>query len=159
MTSKSVFSALIVCIGNDLVADDGTGHAVHAELAARTLPEGVRLKLLGLGGMALLHEFAGEDVLVVVDAVQFGARPGTVHVLDWEDLPEGGAHVSCHGIGIREAVEVSARLYPENTPKSVYLVGIEGKCFDQLGVGLSDEVVASVSVAADRVLAILTQNN
>lgn len=148
--------ALVVCIGNDLVADDGVGHAVFGELQRRILPENVSLKLLGLGGMALLHEFAGEKILIVVDAVQFGVIPGTVHLLEWDDLPEAGSHVSCHGIGIREAIEVSRKLYPENTPENVYLVGIEGQCFDQLGEGLTAAVAASVSLAADKVLELVS---
>ena len=147
--------ALVVCIGNDLVADDGVGHAVYGELSRRELPEKASLRLLGLGGMALLHEFDGEKTLVVVDAVQFGVAPGTVHLLEWEDLPESGSHVSCHGIGIREAIEVSRKPYPENTPENIYLVGIEGKCFDQLGEGLSPEVAASVGSAADQVVKLL----
>lgn len=147
--------ALVVCIGNDLVADDGVGHAVYAELLRRVLPGGTRLKLLGLGGMALLGEIEGEDLLIVVDAVQLGAEPGRVHVLAWENLPASSSHVSCHGIGIREAMEVSRRLYPEKSPAAVYLVGVEGRCFDQLGQGLSPEVAASIESAADEVAALI----
>lgn len=139
---------LIVCIGNDLVADDGVGHAIYYELRRRELATTTRLRLLGLGGMAMLGEFEGERLLIVVDAVQFGAQPGTIHVLGWDDLPESTSHVSCHGIGIREAIEVSQRLYPEKTPEQVYLVGLEGICFDQLGGGLSPEVAANVTAAA-----------
>lgn len=148
-------NALVICIGNDLVADDGVGHVVYNELTRRDLPQGTRLKLLGLGGMTLLGEFSGEDLLVVVDAVQFGVSPGTVHILNWEDLPEGGSHVSCHGIGIREAIEVSRKLYPQKTPKSVCLVGIEGQCFDQLGIGLSPEVAASIPSVVEAIVEIL----
>jgi len=147
-------TTLIVCIGNDLVADDGVGHAVHRALAGQ-LPTATRLKLLGLGGMSLLEEFQGEEHLIVVDAVQLGASPGTIHVLDWSMIPSGGSHVSCHGIGVREAIEVSRKLYPEITPKTVYLVGIEGRCFDRLGEGLSDEVAEAVLPAVHAVLDLL----
>jgi hydrogenase maturation protease len=145
-------TALIICIGNDLVADDGVGHAVFHGLALRELPGSVRLRLSGLGGMAILEEFEGEELLLVVDAVQFGSRPGTVHLLSWEDLPQSSSHVSCHGIGIREAIEVSRKLYPEKTPDKVFLVGIEGRCFDQLGQGLSVEVAASVEPAIQKIV-------
>lgn len=148
-------TALVVCIGNDLVADDGVGHAVFTALSLQKLPSGTSLKLLGLGGMSLLDEFAGEDHLVVVDAVQFGTRPGTIHVMDWSNIPVSQSHVSCHGIGIREAIEVSKRLYPETTPRIVHLVGIEGKCFDKLGEGLTAEVAAAVKPAAAEVLGII----
>jgi hydrogenase maturation protease len=148
-------TALIVCVGNDLVADDGVGHVVFALLSKQQLPPGTRLKLLGLGGMALLEEFGGEDHLVVVDAVQFGTKPGTIHVMDWSKIPSGGSHVSCHGIGIREAIEVSKKLYPEKTPRIVHLVGVEGKCFDKLGEGLTEDVAAAVEPAVAEVLQII----
>lgn len=149
-------TALIVCIGNDLVADDGVGHAIYRILASQ-LPADTRLQLLGLGGMSLLDEFQGEEHLVVVDAVQLGASPGTIHVMDWSMLPSSDSHVSCHGIGVREAIEVSQKLYPELTPKTVHLVGVEGRCFDRLGEGLSIEVLAAVEPAALAVLDLLTR--
>ncbi len=148
-------TALVVCIGNDLVADDGVGHAIFELLCQRNLPSGTSLKLLGLGGMSLLDEFGGEDHLVVVDAVQFGTLPGTIHVMDWSSIPESQSQVSCHGIGIREAIEVSRRLYPETTPKVVHLVGVEGKCFDQLGEGLTTEVAAAVEPAVAEILTLI----
>jgi hydrogenase maturation protease len=147
---------LVVCIGNDLAADDGVGLAVYRILVQKELPIGTRLRFLGVGGIDLLDEIEGEDCLVVVDAVRLGAPPGTVHILGWEQLPSIGSRpVSGHGIGIREAIEVGRRLYPEKTPRQVYLVGIEGKCFDRLGADLSDEVVHSVETATAQILHLL----
>jgi len=151
-----VATALIICIGNDLVADDGAGKAVHAGLAAGSLAAGTRLVFLGLGGIDLLEEMNGEDLLVVVDAVQLGAAPGFVHVLDWEAIPaQGPRPVSGHGIGIREAIEIGRRLYPEKIPHNIYLIGIEGKCFNQLGQWMSPQVVAAVPRAVEQVLRLL----
>lgn len=146
----------MVCIGNDLVADDGVGKAVHAGLEKSRLPAGTRLEYLGLGGIDLLEELDGEERLVVVDAVQLDCLPGTVHVLDWAGLPYMEPRpVSGHGIGIREAIEVGRRLYPEKSPQHIHLVGIEGQCFDQLGQGLTAEVAAAVPVAVAAVLRLL----
>jgi len=151
-----VTTALIVCIGNDLVADDGAGQAVHARLEAISLAAGTRLVFLGLGGIDLLEVMNGEDLLVVIDAVQLGAAPGFVHVLDWQAIPALGPRpVSGHGIGIREAIEVGRRLYPERIPTNIYLIGIEGKCFNQLGQRLSPEVAAAVPRAVDQLLRLL----
>lgn len=146
-------TATVLCIGNALAGDDGAGAAVYQELRERQLPAGVRLKFLGLGGIDLLEELTGENVLVVVDAVQLGAACGRVHVLAWNQLPAMTVRpVSGHGIGVKEAIEVGRRLYPERMPEKIWLVGIEGQCFDQLGVKLSPEVSASVPTAADEVL-------
>lgn len=141
-------TSLIVCIGNDLVADDGAGPAVFDALSRMSLPPSVRLVNLGLGGIALLDELDGEDSLVVVDAVMLGDPAGTVHVIDWDALPEAGQAVTAHGIGVREALAVGCRLFPERMPKSVGLVGIEGRCFDGLGEPLSPEVAGAVQSAA-----------
>ncbi len=149
--------ALVVCIGNDLVADDGVGKAVHTGLELSRLPADTRLSYLGLGGIDLLDELDGEERLVVVDAVQLGSLPGTVHVLDWAGLPYMEPRpVSGHGIGIREAIEVGRRLYPERSPQHIHLVGIEGQCFDQLGQGLTPEVEAAVPHAVAVVLQLLS---
>jgi hydrogenase maturation protease len=151
-----VATALVVCIGNDLVADDGVGKVVHDRLGELPLPEGTRLAFLGLGGIDLLDQFEGEERLVVVDAMQLGGAAGTVHVLDWTGLPHMGPRpVSGHGIGVREAIEVGRRLYPERTPRLIHLVGVEGRVFDQLGRGLSAEVVAAVPQAVAAVLNLL----
>ena len=146
-------AVLIVCIGNELVADDGVGWVVYERLRGSNLPEEVRLVFLGLGGIDLLEEIDGEEVLVVVDGVQLGAVPGTIHELGWEQLPTAPPRpVSGHGIGIREAISVARKLYPERVPREIFLVGVEGKCFDQLGMGLSGEVARAVPRAVATVI-------
>ncbi|MBU1566661.1 MAG: hydrogenase maturation protease [Proteobacteria bacterium] len=150
-------AALIVCIGNELVADDGVGWVVYERLKESDLPEGVRLVFLGLGGIDLLEEIDGEEVLVVVDGVQLGAAPGTIHQLGWNQLPDASPRpVSGHGIGIREAISVGRKLYPERVPQEIFLVGVEGKCFNQLGMGLTDEVAQAVPKAVAIVLSLVS---
>jgi hydrogenase maturation protease len=146
---------LIACVGNALVGDDAAGWAVHQRLAAQPLPAGARLELLGVGGLRLLDEVEGEDLLIAADAVQLGAPAGTIHVLGWEDLPPAGAAVTCHGIGLREAIEVGRRLVPDRMPKQVFLVGIEGRVFDRVGSGLSPEVGLAIEPAAAAVLGLV----
>ena len=147
---------LVVCIGNQLVADDGVGQVIFQELEKQQLPETVRLKFLGLGGIDLIEELRGEDLLVVVDGVQLGFQAGSVVELAWDELPvTNGRPVSGHGLGVREAIDVAKHLYPKRCPEKVILVGIEGCCFDQLGQGLSEEVVAAIPKALSRIVALL----
>lgn len=156
MSGAAAAGALVVCVGNDLVADDGVACVVHERLEAAPLPPGTRLHRLGLAGLALLDLLDGEPLLVVVDAVQLGAPPGTLHVLDWERVPPArGAAVSVHGIGLREALDVGARLQPERMPRRTVLVGVEGACFTELGGPLTPAVAASVDDAVRAVHALL----
>ena len=149
--------AVVACIGNGLVADDAAGGAVFDHLSLCGLPALTRLEQLGTGGLALLDYLEGEPTLVVVDAVQLGAAPGTVHVLEWDQVPVSrGAAVSAHGIGVREAIEAGRQLYPERMPSRVVLVGIEGACFDQLGGPMTPSVAAAIPRAAQAVLDQLT---
>ncbi len=146
-------STLIVCIGNDLVADDAVGYAIHKILTGAKFPEGTTLKFLGLGGMDLLEVINGEDLLIVVDAVQLGNDVGTVHVLSWDQLPSMEPRpVSGHGIGVKEAIEVARRLYPERVPGDIRLVGVEGSCFDRVGYPLTDAVQQAVPKAVETIL-------
>jgi hydrogenase maturation protease len=142
---------LIVCVGNGLVADDAAGAAVYAALVEAPPPL-ARVALLATGGIRLLDLVEGEESLIVVDAVQLGAKVGTVHVLDWESLPRAqGPAVSVHGIGVREAIEMGRMLIPERMPRVVSLVGIEGKCFDELGGPMTAEVREAIPRAVTAV--------
>jgi hydrogenase maturation protease len=153
-------TAVIVCIGNALVADDGVGWAVYRKLQDSRVPDNVRLVFLGLGGIDLLEEVAGEDILVVVDGVQLGDSPGTIHKLGWEQLPSASTRpVSGHGIGIREAISVGKKLFPERMPKETFLVGVEGRCFNRLGEGLTDEVARAVPKAVAVILGLVQDVN
>lgn len=141
--------ALVICIGNELVADDAVGYELYRLLQAERLPTAVRLEFCGVGGIALLELLTGqEELLVVVDAVQFGAPPGTVHCLPWEQMPAiGGSAISAHGIGLKDTIEIGQTVYPERMPRQVLLVGVEGRCFDQLGGAMTPEVAAALPQA------------
>lgn len=139
--------ALVVCIGNELVADDAVGHAVFTRLTEQGLPETVRLEYCGVGGIALLELLSGqEELMIVVDAVQLGDPIGTVRFWPWDELPvlEGGSAISAHGIGLKDTLAIGRTLYPERMPQRILLVGVEGCCFDQLGAAMTPEVAAAV---------------
>jgi hydrogenase maturation protease len=137
--------AIVVCIGNELVADDAAGYEVYQRLA----PLPARLEYLGVGGFDLLPLLQGESHLVVVDAVQLGEAPGTVHVIPWQQLPEAGPEISVHGVGLKETIEIGRLLFPEQMPERVTLVGIEGRCFNRT----REFMTAAVADAIDEAVA------
>lgn len=139
---------VVVCLGNELVADDAAGFEVYLRLAPLA---SARLEYCGVGGLDLLPLIQGETDLVVVDAVQLGARPGTVHLLPWDRLPATGIGISAHQVGLREAIEIGRILYPAQMPEQVTLVGIEGCCFNLTRDFMTWEVAQAIEVAAARV--------
>lgn len=159
MTGSAAGQILVVCIGNELVADDAVGFEVYQKLAAMDLPEGTRLLYLGVGGITLLDYLTGaEKAMIVVDAVQLGAPPGTIHCLYWDELPvNGNATISAHGIGLRETIEVGRLLYPEKIPPIVRLIGIEGICFNQPREAMTPATAAAIDTAVAACLQHITQ--
>ncbi|ABB33536.1 methyl viologen-reducing hydrogenase maturation protease [Geobacter metallireducens GS-15] len=139
----------MVCVGNDLVADDAAGFEVYRKLAGSSLPPGVTLHYAAVGGIDLLDYLTGdESAMIVVDAVQFGAPTGTIHNLGWNELPDFGAGaISAHFIGLKETIDIGRCLYPELIPSTVLLVGIEGRRFDQTRDAMSPEVAAAIEPA------------
>jgi hydrogenase maturation protease len=142
--------SLVVCIGNELVADDAVGYEVYHELQRMALPEDTRLEYTGVGGLALLDLLTGsESALIVVDAVQFGSQPGTIHELSWEDVPScGNSAISAHGVGLRETIEVGKLLCPEKLPTDIRLIGIEGRCFNRMRDKMTPATAAAIGDAA-----------
>jgi len=136
-------STVVVCIGNELIADDAAGYEVYQRLA----PVGARVEYCGVGGIDLLPLLDGETDLIVVDAVQMGAPPGTVHVIPWHLLPQSGSEISAHGLGLRESIEIGRFLWPEQIPERVTLVGIEGRCFNRTREYMSRAVARAIDRA------------
>ncbi|MGA9597239.1 MAG: hydrogenase maturation protease, partial [Acidimicrobiia bacterium] len=94
----------VLCLGNDLIADDGIG-ITAAELIRRRLP-GVAVVEEAMSGLYLIEDVIGVDRLIVVDAVITGeAPPGTIHVLGECDVAVVPG-VSPHYVGLFETLEL-----------------------------------------------------
>lgn len=144
---------LIACVGNSLAGDDAFGRRVFEKLRQTALPPDLRLEHLELGGLGLLDLLQGQQLLIVVDALRLGTPAGTLHVLPWRQLSSAaGLPVTSHDLGLREAIEIGLLLHPERMPADIFLVGVEGGCFERLGKGLSPEVEAAVGPALRRIL-------
>ncbi len=138
---------LVACVGNVLRRDDGFGPAVAARL--HDMPEGVKVVETGIGGMAVLQELLDRyDGLVVVDAVDHGAEPGTVMVI----TPEVGEAVNVPDVHLAnpERVLTMARSMGA-LPGRLAIVGCQPADAEDLGQQLSPEVERAVEVAAERV--------
>ena len=144
---------IIICLGNELVADDAAGYEVYGRLP----PVAARLEYCAVGGIDLLPLLRGEGHLVVVDAVQLGAPPGTLHVIPWDELPASGAQISAHGLGLREAIEIGRILCPELVPERVTLVGLEGRCFNLTREFMTGEVSDAIDAAVAAVRKLVQQ--
>jgi len=142
---------IVACVGNVLRRDDGFGYAVAARLDA--LPPGVELVETGIGGIALLQELLrGCDGLIVVDAVDRGAAPGTLFVIE----PEVGEPSGVPDMHLANPDQVLALAKGMDClPAQVVLVGCQPEDVEGLGEGLSAPVARAVGPAVEQVLGTL----
>src|SRR4029077_5683013 len=99
--------------------------------------------------VALLEVFARRAAVVLVDAVQSGAPPGTVHRVDVSAaaLPRAlRGSTSAHAVGRGEAIDLARTR--GLLPQHVVVYGVEGARFDS-GAELSDEACAAVGRLVD----------
>ena len=138
---------LVAGVGNVLRADDGFGPAVAERLS--DLPEGVEVVETGIGGIALLQELlAGCEGLVLIDAVDQGAPPGTVLAIE----PEVGEAVHVPDVHLADPERVLGMAKAMGAlPARVLIVGCQPARVDELSERLSPEVQRAVAVAAERV--------
>lgn len=145
--SPASLRTIVVCIGNELIADDAVGFEIFNRLAGCN----ARLEFSGMGGIDMLPMLDGETDMIVVDAVRFGAAPGTIHVIPWDSLPCAGTDISAHGLGLRETIEIGKTLYPKAMPDRITLVGIEGRCFNRTRDHMSKEVCDAIPMAVETI--------
>jgi hydrogenase maturation protease len=144
-------SALLIGVGNPFRGDDGVGGVVIRRLRGQNLPGFTILEETG-DGAELLEAWQGASAVILVDAVQSGVAPGTIHRLDAvaEKLPKWFSHCSTHAFGVAEAIELARTL--GELPPSLIVYGIEGLDFSA-GTSLSPEVAASVPGVVSSILA------
>jgi hydrogenase maturation protease len=144
---------LVACVGNVLRLDDGFGYEVAARL--RDLPAGVEVLESGIGGMMLVQELmTGCDGLIIVDAVERDAAPGTLFVIQPDiDPPSnvGDIHLSNPDRVLALAKGLGC------LPERVLLVGCQPKDVDGMGQRLSPPVEHAVGVAVEQIRSILRE--
>ncbi|HJJ44335.1 MAG: coenzyme F420-reducing hydrogenase, FrhD protein [Methanocorpusculum sp.] len=91
---EELFPEIVIAgVGNDLFGDDGFGPAViHALTAEHELPDNVKAMDVGLGGPHLIFSMLDPAVtkrLIIVDAMDFGGKPGDLTKIPADLLPEG----------------------------------------------------------------------
>jgi hydrogenase maturation protease len=133
---------VLIGIGDRLRRDDAAGLEVARRLRLAH-PPGVAV--MEEGELAsLLQAWSGADEALVVDAVNSGAEPGTVHRFEVGEQPlqAGPFRHSTHELGLAEAVERAREL--DLLPRRLVVYGIEGESFEE-GEGLTPVVQRAVA--------------
>ena len=144
---------IVAGVGNVLRGDDGFGPAV-TELLGH-LPDGAHVVETGIGGIALLQELMGGcDGLVLIDAVERGAAPGTVFLIEPE--VEKGVHVPDIHLANPHRVLSMAKTMGV-LPERVVIIGCQPLDVEEMCQGLSPPVQRALAPAVTRIEEIIDE--
>lgn len=130
----------VLGIGNLLLRDEGAGiHAIRALRDRFTPPEGLELIDGGTMGLDLLPYIEGRERLLIVDAANFGAPPGTIEVLEGDRVRRFlDSKFSVHQIGLPDML--FAAEFQGNLPPEVCIVGIQPETIET-GLEMSRKIM------------------
>jgi hydrogenase maturation protease len=138
---------LVLGLGNTLLSDEGVGVQALDRLHARYELPGVTLQDGGTMGLEALPYLEAATHVLVLDAVQTGAPPGTLVRLVGEAIPAIVAlKLSMHQVGLQEALAM-ARLRG-TLPSQLVLLGIVPAVLDW-GLALSPAVAAQLDALVE----------
>lgn len=101
-TSRPV---VVLGLGNSLLADDGVGVQAIAQLAREPADVPVELVDGGTMNFTLLQYLEDAHAIIVIDAANLDAQPGTVRVFEGEDMDRvvaGSRRNSVHEAGLAD---------------------------------------------------------
>ena len=146
---------LIAGVGNVLRCDDGFGIEVMHRLKETLTIEGLEYFESGIAGISLVQKLMdGYDALIIIDALDRGAPPGQVFVLepDAESLhnpPSRHEATDLHQADPEVVLRMAAAL--KTLPPRAWIVGCQAADCDELGAPLTAAVARAVPVAVARV--------
>lgn len=141
---------LVLGVGNTLLTDDGIGIHVARALLEDAAESGWRVLDGGTIGLALLPEVEAADSLVLVDAAELGAAPGTVRVFRDRAIDRhlSGKRRSVHEVAVLDLL--AAAELRGCRPAHCALVAVQPASTDW-GLELTPEVQAAVPRACERI--------
>lgn len=139
---------LVLGVGNTILTDEGVGPWVVERLRALN-PEAPGVEWMDGGTLSFSIAASVEDAeyIIVVDATELRAAPGTVKVFVDEEMDQmlGGHGRSIHEVGLMDLMNI-ARL-TERLPKRRALIGIQPGTVDW-GTEPTPAVAAAMPEAA-----------
>jgi hydrogenase maturation protease len=146
---------VVLGLGNTLNRDEGVGVFALGPLRERLEARGAGVEILdgGVLGMSLLPLVESCSHLLLLDAVDAGAPPGSVVELAREEIPLfARVKLSWHQLSFQEVLQLAG--VRGRLPGRLRLIGVQPADI-ATGFGLSPAIEAVLPEVADRALAVL----
>jgi hydrogenase maturation protease len=148
-------NTLILGIGNDILSDEGAGiHALNYIQQRHPNLENVTYLNGGTLSFSLASWVEDADNIIVLDAAELKANPGTVKIFENEKLDKfaTAAKRSVHEVGLMDLLDITRMV--DALPEKRALIGIQAQNFDW-GLELTPEVKKSLPIVEQAVLDLL----
>ncbi len=154
MLSENKSDILVLGIGNTLLRDEGAGIHLLAYLQNHySFEPSVNFIDGGTFGLDLLPYFEDHKKVIILDAVNFGLKPGSVKSLrNGEITTLLQTKMSSHSLGLADVLAAKEMLNVKN--EEIVLVGLQPDSVEA-GLKMSEALQNSMNNAMDIVLQIL----
>lgn len=144
----------VIGVGNEIMGDDGVGARVIDRLEASE--EGGRqditLSKAGTTAFFALEAMSGCDKAIIVDAIDTGDDPGTLHQFRYEDGVFAGdvPEMTMHDFSFVEALRAGREAY--DIPPVVHIIGVEPARIE-MSLELSEPIEECLPALVDQIRA------
>ena len=141
---------LILCLGNEILSDDGLGYVVAHRLKQAPIPLDADIETASVAGFALLDLLRNRREVLVIDAIQTAsAPPGTIHEFSADMIAPTVNLVGSHQINLPTALELG-RMCGMSMPDRIDIIAVEAADIQTLHEGLTSAVANAVPEVQSR---------
>ncbi len=116
---------LVIGIGNLLRTDDGVG--IHIIRNLNNFVPRIDILDAAMGGVEILEAMRGYDQVIIVDAIESGAEPGTIFRVNLTEGEKPPVVSHSHGIDLITTLNLGRQLYGEEIPAEIILFAVEAE--------------------------------
>ena len=136
---------LVLCLGNEILSDDGAGIAI-ANLLERDQTKHNDVEVVGasIAGFALLDLLRDRKSVLVIDSILTGKdKPGTVSLFNATAFVPTYQLINSHQISLPNALQLGEK-FGIPLPKAIDILTIESEDVTTLHEGLTTSVKAAI---------------
>jgi hydrogenase maturation protease len=138
---------LVLCLGNEIVSDDGFGPEIARRLNADEKDVGADVLFAPVAGFQLLDLLNGRERVLIVDTIRTqDGKPGTLHFFAAGTLTPSHHLTTSHQISLPSALELG-KLLGADMPHVVDVLAVEAQDLETLAEELTPPVRAALSEA------------
>jgi len=139
---------IILGIGNPVLKDDSVGIKVAEMLKGKVDAD---VDFLASTDFNVIGKILGYDRAIIVDAIKTGKEPGTIHVLNVNDLFVSYNFSGSHSLDLATSIKIGYEIFGDEMPKEIKIIAIEVEDVD-FGYECSESVKNAIPKAVEMII-------